>query len=248
MSIDYQKVYEGLNEVLTTNLDKIDINGNVSVAEIDNIIGYCRISNLYYLEDIAKKLEKRLLKKGYLPGRFGGFEYDYKTNKMKLILEYSLGEKEEYVFERLDNNDIILIDSTYKDKGQKLLPMIGDILHDLANHKIKMKEYEEMNVKGIKSIDNKFVISLIGDEIRILTEGAKIKLSYDEFNCDKQDLYCDSYEISKLLKTNLDKFLKKIRINISDCPKWMQEELKHINNKEIKKREDKNKIKKIFKR
>ena len=41
MSIDYQKVYEGLNEVLTTNLDKIDINGNVSVSEIDNIIGYC---------------------------------------------------------------------------------------------------------------------------------------------------------------------------------------------------------------
>ena len=129
-----------------------------------------------------------------------------------------------------------------------MLPLIGDLLHTLADYKIKIHDYETLNHRGIKSCDKNFKIDLIANKVIISSEGFKIQLGYDEYNCDKQDISCDSLEVSKILKNNLDKILKKIRINISDCPKWMQDELKHINQKELKRREDRNKIKKIFKR
>ena len=247
MAVNYQKAYERLNELIKTNYDDIDISGNISASDIDAIIGYCKLSDSYYMEDISKKLEKRLLKKDYLPGRFAGFNYDFENKRMSVILEYALGSQEKYIFERLDNNDIILIDATYKDKGQRLLPIIGDFLHKLADYSIKINDFKTLNTK-IKSNDGNFIITLEGDSIKITTEGVNINLAYDEYNCDKHDVVSNSLEISKLVKPNLEKLLKRIRINISDCPKWMQKELTHMNEKELKKREDKNKIRKIFKR
>ena len=97
-------------------------------------------------------------------------------------------------------------------------------------------------------IDIRYPHDLNGEVIKVITEGATIKLSYDEYGCDKQEVASNSLEISKLIKQNTEKLLKRIRINISDCPKWMQNELTHMNEKELKKREDKNKIRKIFKR
>ena len=246
MAVNYQKAYERLDKMVRTNIDDIDINGNISVSDIDTIIGYCKLSDSYYMEEISRKLEKRLLKKDYLPGRFGGFNYDFETNKMTLILEYALGAQEKYVFERVDK-DIILLDATYKDKGQRLLPLIGDFLHELADYSIKINDFKTLKER-IKSTDGNFVIDLNGEVIKVITEGATIKLSYDEYGCDKQDVASNSLEISKLVKQNTEKLLKRIRINISDCPKWMQNELTHMNEKELKKREDKNKIRKIFKR
>ena len=130
MAVNYQKAYERLDKMVRTNIDDIDINGNISVSDIDTIIGYCKLSDSYYMEEISRKLEKRLLKKDYLPGRFGGFNYDFETNKMTLILEYALGAQEKYVFERVDK-DIILLDATYKDKGQRLLQIWYARLEDM---------------------------------------------------------------------------------------------------------------------
>lgn len=246
--LDYQKVYDRLAILLKTNLDDIDIEGNISVSDLDNIIGYCRITDIYYMEELARKLEKRLLKKDYLPGKFGGFEYDCTTGKMVLTLEYALGKQEKYIFTKLNNGDIILIDATYRDKGQKLLPIIGDYLHKLIDYKIKVNDFKTLNARKIKSVDDNFMIDMVGDVITITGEGFRVKLSYDEYNCDKQDIECDSLEISKLLSSNLDRILKRVRVDINDCPKWMQEELTNINKKALKKKEDRNKIKKIFKR
>ena len=63
MAVNYQKAYERLDEMVRTNIDDIDISGNISVSDIDAIIGYCKLSDSYYMEAISRKLEKRLLKK-----------------------------------------------------------------------------------------------------------------------------------------------------------------------------------------
>ena len=158
--------------------------------------------------------------------------------------------EETYEFKRLNNGDIIVTATTQPEKVQRLLELVGDLLDDLCEYKEETLDYLNLNVSGLKSTNTNFVISMTKDGLGAIVPGLSINATYNWANCAEYAITCDSLSTSKLLRNNEENFLKKIRVNISDCPEWMRDELEYRNKKEIKKRElkEKNNFSKLFRK
>ena len=250
MSVDYEYLLNSVKKLEETNIDDIDIKGNVSVLDLSDVISYCKVSDACVTEKLKSKIDKKLFKAGFTPAKFESFDYNPKTNEMKLKLHYYMRDGETYEFKRLKNGDIVLTNTTHPHGAQKLLELIGDCLDDLCSYKEEMLDYLNLNVNNLKSSNSGFVVAMNKDGMRLSLPGLSIGITYDWTNCPVYAISCDSFATTKLLKNNEETILKKVRVNIADCPKWMQDELEYRNKKEIARRERKknNGISKMFKK
>ena len=249
MSVDYEYLLNSVKKLEETNIDDIDIKGNVSVLDLSDIISYCKVSDACVTERLKARVDKKLFKAGFTPAKFESFDYNPKTNEMKLKLHYYMRDGETYEFKRLKNGDIVLTNTTHPQGAQKLLELIGDCLDDLCKYKEEVIDYLNMNA-NVKSTNSNFVIGMNKEGMKLTVPGLFIDITYNWANCPEYAISCDSFATTKLLKGNEETILKKVRVNIADCPKWMQDELEYRNKKEIARRERKknNAISKIFKK
>lgn len=250
MSVNYEKLLDNIKAINEMDVSTIDIKGNISIVDLIDIIGYCRIGDACLTDKFKAKVDKKLFKGNFLPAKFESFDYNPKTKEMKLVLHYYMHGEETYEFKRLNNGDIIVTATTQPEKVQRLLELVGDLLDDLCEYKEETLDYLNLNVSGLKSTNTDFVISMTKDGLGAIVPGLSINATYNWANCAEYAITCDSLSTSKLLRNNEENFLKKIRVNISDCPEWMRDELEYRNKKEIKKRElkEKNNFSKLFRK
>ena len=117
---------------------------------------------------------------------------------------------------------------------------LGDVLSELYDKYVEFKFLEDYNF-GIKPLNSNFYINVSKNDIGIMDKkniSNSFWVSKMIYN-NNYDYKCNSNAIINALKGNEEVLFKRIYINISDCPKWMHEELSILRYNELKSEEDK---------
>lgn len=250
MDVNYETLLNDVKKVMEIDPKAENIEGTAKISDLEEIIGYCRISEIYLMEKIKSKIEKKLFKGEFFPCKFGSFDYDPKTQEMKLVLNYYMGKEEVYEMKRLDNGDVVVTSTTHKEGVSKMLMLIGAYIDEMCEYKEQTLDYNTLDARGIKGSNGKFLISMDKTGVTVHRPGFKISTEYEWNNCPIYKIYCDSLGVNQTLKNKEEEFFKRLRVKINDCPEWMHDELKHRNKKEIAKREAKKNslVNKLFKK
>lgn len=139
------------------------------------------------------------------------------------------------------------INNTIYKFGHFFEKFFKNISHD------KYKNFFTSNTKErIESINSNFLLSfdskkiVVSSESNSFSQSDKLEFGYD-FESEKYGSD-GSITISNILKNNEDLFLKRILINIEDCPEWTKSHLYEIRRKEIGVLKVKNLIPKVAKK
>lgn len=166
------------------------------------------------------------------------FKYDEKILSIN-FKKYSFDDDYDELEFSKNNDDLYVSKSStalYKDDYLKHL---GDIISELYDELIK---YEYIN-------DYKYGTRLVNSNFYIDISKYGLTISDNKFPYAKFELYknidntynykCNSNTVISAIEGNEDELFEKIYVNISDCPKWMQEELSILRYNELKEEENK---------
>jgi len=158
------------------------------------------------------------------------YDFDYDNNFMQVgFKEYDWEEVFEVTFSK-NNNDLYIIKSESINANDYLVEL-GNILSDLYDKYIENRQFKQEYNYNITAVNSNFNVDISSDALRLFNKNYEFVLNNyisREYNYD-----CNSYELIDYIKGNEKKLFDKIYINISDCPKWMQEELKQVRYEEL---------------
>lgn len=156
------------------------------------------------------------------------YKLDYDNNELRLGINFSgnFMDYKEIVFAK-NNNDLYLkSDSTEFGKGRELFLNCSSIIDECYDELMKFKDYENQFRYGLRALNSCFFINISSNGVSIFNNNFQLQSDFVlRLYSDKYSYDCNSNSILEVLRGNEDNVLKKIFVNISDCPEWMQEQL-----------------------
>lgn len=223
----------------TSNPDVITINHVYDV--IYKYVNEFKEMKEKYRKNIKYKLKS--IYSDYASCCIHDFKYDEKILPIH-FKKYSFdNDYDELEFSK-NNDDLYVSKSStvlYKDDYLKHL---GDIISELYDELIKY-EYINDYKYGTRLVNSNFYIDISKYGLTISNNKspyANFELSKNTVN-NTYNYKCNSNTVISAIEGNEDELFNRIYVNISDCPKWMQEELSILRYNELK--EEANKKRKI---
>ena len=163
------------------------------------------------------------------------YGFDYEKNELEIGFKY-INEYQQIIFSKEQNDLYIKKSETYRDK--EILTILGTLLSELYDEFIKFKDYKQQKLLNITSINSNFLINIdqYGTSIYILNNKNKYMRDFELSSKSYTEEYqynCNSNLIINIIKGKETEFLKRIYINIKDCPKWTQPILQETRKQEL---------------
>jgi len=159
------------------------------------------------------------------------YDFNYDNNIMTIgFKEYDWDEICDIRFSKKDG-DLYIINSKSSLYANEHLVESGKELSKLFDIFIKYKKYNEETKNNIIGTNTNFKIDISSNSIKVYTNTSEFSISNfipNEFEYD-----CNSLEIIEFIKDREKVLYENIFINISDCPNWMQEDLKILRYNEL---------------
>lgn len=223
------------------NINTLEMIDNILIQPINtdnSVVSAYLLSELFinYMNEqkrkersLTKKLED-ILNKKFLDCRSN---IHYYKGTLVLVFDRKYSPEKKIFFGR-SNGEIYIIRSDEHRHDKKILNWCHDALNDIFDfneNKIEMHS-------NIMSVNHPFKISVSNLIDPCVTVYIKMNHSTDcIFNLSKgnngYELNCNSSEVSKVVKGNESKLFKNTYVNISDCPKFLQDDLKKYRSQEI---------------
>jgi len=221
-----KEILEELKNILSTSKSK-DPNV-VSLLDVHNILYNKKCSYNIMKEEIENKID------GKLESLYGDdayciiYSFDYDNNIMKIGFKlYDFRDKDTIEFTKR-NGDLYIVKADDNLYANNHLANFGSELSELYDKFLLYKDY----MKGIKfetPLENSnFKVNIFSDtSISIFDKSYSSEFLLRKSVKDNKFSYdCNSYEIISLIKGVENELFSKLYINIENCPKWMQEELR----------------------
>lgn len=155
---------------------------------------------------------------------------DYDDNELRFGINFGDGffDYQDIIFAK-NNNDLYLkSDSTEFRSGRKLFLNCSSIIDECYDELIKFKDYKTQFRYGLKPLNSCFFINISSNGVSLCNNSFKYQSDFViglDSDSEEYSYSCNSNSILEVLRGNEDNVLKKVFVNISDCPKWMQEQL-----------------------
>ena len=199
------------------------------------------VSNLLNLEekkykDVIKNYEVRI--KELLSAHNTKSEliiYDFDYDKEELRIGY--GKYYDKICFMKKDGDLYITksESFYADD---VLAIAGSELSNLYDEFLKFKKYKEESNYGFKAVNSNFLVNVSQYGVGILAKNPNNYFSNDfELQSysyiDKIKCSCNSTAVLSALTGHEKEILKRIYVNINDCPLWMRTALQEVRNEQL---------------
>lgn len=167
-------------------------------------------------------------------------KFDYNTNQLQISIS---GIKFSY---KKENDDVVLCKPSHE--GQQILGESSDFISKFYDECLMYTEFNTQTSNNIKSVNSLFTINIFNEGIDLFLPNMGFKMNYRFYRYEENGYRyeCNSDEFIKQIHGNEDELLKKIFVNINDCPNWVQSELYKKRKKQLKKEKRLKLVRKIF--
>lgn len=245
------QILEEVKGLMTTN--KIKNSDCVSIHDVAVLL--FKMRNKYQsIMDSCNIRVRDLIKQEF--GRTADiiiYSFDYDSNELKIGFKYIGDDYDKITFIKKDGDLFITKSKSYYDK--KVLAVIGTELSQLYDDLIKYSDYKNDYIFNVRPVNSKFLVDITSSGVSIYTK-LPTNIFTKEFNLkfpsydDEYKYDCNSTILIEAFWGNENEIFKRIFVKIEDCPKWSQETLYEIRQKQLveeQKIEDKIKYKEMKK-
>ena len=225
--VDAQTITEKVKQVLNSE-DTLDPE-HISVFEVWRMCKEIDISEEDFLEVIGNSINAKLQT---IDEDYYSLVYDFDNDKNEVRISIYTNKWVDYYF-RKTHGDLYLYKRTGKgfDCVDNILNLIGDEIEEYYNHCYSMKYLEEHGY-NIKSVNSCFYCDFFLSEVSVYNCNRTFKVK--AVTCDKRfECQCNSNNVCQIVSGRENEFAKKVKIAISACPQWMQDELRQIRKQQI---------------
>ena len=151
-----------------------------------------------------------------------GFDYD----TLELRVGFKRWDSYDEIRLKKENEDFYVSESkSYY--ANDILVLLGNTLSNLYDTLLSYKEIKEDRVNNIKPVNSSFLVNISQYGVTIFVKSKENRYKNDfeltSYSYTEDfDYECNSNNIISAIKGNEYELLKKILMNIEDCPKWMQ--------------------------
>lgn len=204
----------------------------VSVSEILKIYSSIKEKKSEFRKEIEEKIDQKV--KLINPNYYATVnDFNYKDYSISISV-YRLPKPKETCFFFGKKNDAICLLSNFgapKPDLNNICELIQEELTALFDYEMSLEEFEN-DIFCVKSVNSDFRVSISAAFLSVfynktaLTSAFRVMSLYEG---EKVYCKCKYTSLLELLKNREYEFLKNILISVSDCPKWLQEKLRPIN-------------------
>jgi len=230
------QILEEVKKLLTTN--KIKNNDCISLYDVAALMHQMNYKYESIKDSYDRHIDNLITQEFDSSTSIVIYDFDYDNKELSIGFNYVGDNYDEITFIKKQGDLYISKSESSWDKD--VIAAIGTELSQLYDEFIKFSNYKDEKNYDVKPVNSNFFVDISSYGVDIFTKSItnqfmkEFKLSSHSYD-DKYAYHCNSTAIIGSLKGNEDEIFKKIFVKISDCPKWSQETLYEIRQKQLKK-------------
>lgn len=164
------------------------------------------------------------------------YDFDYSKNELSIGFNYVGSGYDEIIFNKKEGDlYVVKSESPYTDK---VFSNLCVSLSELYDEFLKLREFKTQENIRINSVNSNFLVNISSYGVSFYTASENnhfikdLELFLPSYD-NEYKYTCNSSTIISTLKGNENEIFRRIFVKISDCPKWSQEILYEIRQKQL---------------